>query len=600
MDQESNVTVTRNNHQERAVVFVHGFSGARDDTWESFPTLLKTATPDWDIYTLGYATTFLPDVLGVWSADPDVPILATMLWTQLNIPPFQPYRSIALIAHSMGGLVVQKALVDDPALAARIRNVILFGTPSAGLRKAGWLQFWKRQLNNMSAGSPFITGLRAEWKRLYMPKAPFNLLAVGGASDQFVPPESSQSPFDRSMCRIVPGNHVSLVKPANADAPSFNLVMAALGTGSAPLIDVGGTQRPPTDTSAPDLTVEEVVEAALALEQSGQRAKSIALLERHKDRDTDIKGTLAGRLKRLWFETGQVEHAQRALELYQQALSAANREGQTSYLAINVAFMKFTYANDAAAARSMAELALQHAAPAGEDVWKAATVAEAHLYLDRIPEALVEYRRVLTLGGEAWKYASVSLQAGRVAAKLGNVELVEDLEEIFTPGAKRVNRLFLSYSQKDRDWAERLKKILAPYLRDAEAELELWDDARLLTGQEWEVEFRHAIAHSGVAVALVSPAYLSSPWVVDGELSEMIKAAREGGLRLLWVHVSAAAWQETPLNQFQAAHAAARPLDELPDAAQNEILQSIAIKMKEAALGATGRFRGLPSNEQEA
>src|SRR5262245_55485327 len=134
--QESNVTAIRRSNGAKAVVFLHGFSGARDDTWDRFPALLGTSTSAWDIFTIGYATTLLPDVVGVWSADPDLPILATMLRTQLAAPPFSAYGSLALIAHSMGGLVVQKALVDDATLAQRVRDVILFGTPSGGLRKA--------------------------------------------------------------------------------------------------------------------------------------------------------------------------------------------------------------------------------------------------------------------------------------------------------------------------------------------------------------------------------------------------------------------------------------------------------------------------------
>ena len=101
-----------------------------DDTWDRFPALLGTSATDWDIFTVGYATTLLPDVVGIWSADPDLPILSTMLSTELGTPPFARYQSLALIAHSMGGLVVQKALVDNPELAQRVRHIILFGTPS--------------------------------------------------------------------------------------------------------------------------------------------------------------------------------------------------------------------------------------------------------------------------------------------------------------------------------------------------------------------------------------------------------------------------------------------------------------------------------------
>ena len=176
---------------EHAVVFLHGFSGDRDDTWDRLPGLLGTVVSDWDIYTLGYATTFRPDLLGVWSADPDLPILATMLKTQARIAPLRRYSSIALVAHSMGGLVVQRALVDDPELARRTDKVVLFGTPSAGLRRASWAFFWKRQLRNMAKGSAFITELRRDWDARFRPEPGFDLMVVAGERDQFVPSESS-------------------------------------------------------------------------------------------------------------------------------------------------------------------------------------------------------------------------------------------------------------------------------------------------------------------------------------------------------------------------------------------------------------------------
>ena len=147
---------------------------------------------------------------------------------------------------------------------------------------------------------------------------------------------------------------------------------------------------------------------------------------------------------------------------------------------------------------------------------------------------------------------------------------------------------------------ERLKVMLAPYLRDAESELDLWEDTRLIAGQEWDLEIRQAIAHAGVAVALVSPNFLASRWVMQGELPEMVKAAEDGGLRLLWAHISAAQWEETPVNRFQAAHDPTVPLDRLPEPEQNEILKSIAKQMKEAALSATDRFKSLPTHEPTA
>lgn len=602
--QESNVTAFRSNGLDRCVVFLHGYSGSRDDTWDRFPGLLGSATADWDIYTVGYATTLQPDIVGIWSADPDLPILASLLRTQLGMKPLQQYQSIALIAHSMGGLVVQKALVDDEELGKRVRHVILFGTPSGGLRKAGWVPFWKRQLQNMAEGSEFIAELRQAWKQRYAVGSPFDFLVVAGASDQFVPPVSSLNPFDARFQRVVPGDHISIVKPANADAPSLSLVIATLGAGKAPARDSVAelrlaAEQPSAKVSelvkavedkAVEMSVKDVVDSALALDAAGKRKESIELLERHKEKDTDVKGSLGGRVKRMWLESQRKEDGERALALYQEALNAAKTPEQIYYLAINVAFMKFVFANEPITAQAMATLALQHASPPGNDVWRTATVAEAYLYLGRIPESLAEYRRLLTLNPDEWKHRSASAQAGRIAAKLGNVALVEELEGIFTPAARHVNKIFVSYSRKDAEWLERLKEMLAPYLHMGETELDLWDDTRLRAGEQWDVEIKRALSQAGVVVALVSAGFLASTYVMKDELPAIVRAASDKQIQLLWVYVSSAAWKETPLKEFQATHDAKRPLALLSRPEQDEVLLSVAEQIKHATLRATRQF----------
>jgi pimeloyl-ACP methyl ester carboxylesterase/tetratricopeptide (TPR) repeat protein len=607
--QETNITTIRKNGADKAVVFLHGFSGTRDDTWDRFPGLLGTAEEDWDIFTIGYATTLLPDVVGIWSADPDLPVLGEMLSTQLALPPFSGYRSLTLVAHSMGGLVVQKALVDDQALAARVQHLVLFGTPSGGLRKAAWAPFWKRQLLNMAEGSVFITQLRQDWKRLFGPASPFDLLVVAGASDQFVPPASSLGPFDKKVQRVVPGDHVSIVKPANADAPSLGLLVATLGAGGPPAQDAVSKLRLAAESKSSkaseivktvednsvDMSVKNVVDAALALERAGERQQAIALLERYKEKDSDIKGSLGGRLKRMWMESEKKEHGARALSLYLEALAAAKTPAQIYYLAINVAFMKFVFVGDRQAAREMAALALDHANPPGNELWKTATVAEAYLYLNRTDDALAEYRRLLTLEADRWKHRASSLQASRIAAALGDRALAEELESIFTPGSRRVNQIFVSYSHKDGEWLDRLKVMLTPYLRMAETELVLWDDKQLRAGQDWNAEIKAALAKAGVLVALVSSDFLASTFIMEDELPVMVKAAKEGGAQLLWVYLSSAGWEETLLRDFQATHDTKIPLDARPRPEQNEILKSVAQQVKQAALGSTGRFKSLPA-----
>ena len=409
----------------RAVVFLHGFSGDRDDTWNRLPGLLGTVVADWDIYTLGYATTFHPDFLGVWSADPDLPILATMLKTQASIDPLRRYRSLAVVAHSMGGLVVQRALVDDPELADRTEKVVLFGTPSDGIRKASWLVFWKRQFRNMANGSEFIKDLRQDWAARFEPDPGFDLWVVAGEQDQFVPPESSLGPFPRQFRYVVPGHHLSMVRAADTDSPSVRLLMSALSDApaadetTAPLALAAeipdATASALIEARGDGMSQQDVVRAALALEQNGKRDEAMALLQRYEALGTDVQGTLAGRIKRMWLENEDLGFAQHALVLYQKALDEALKFGDVSqiyYHSINAAFLEFVAFDHVERAREMAELALENASLANANAWSVATQAEANLYLGDRDRALALYRRMIEFEAEPWEYASTSPPSG--------------------------------------------------------------------------------------------------------------------------------------------------------------------------------------------
>ena len=589
----------------RAVVFLHGFSGDRDDTWDRLPGLLGTAVADWDIYTLGYATTFRPDLLGVWSADPDLPILATMLTTQASIDPLRRYKSLALVAHSMGGLVVQRALVDAPELADRTEKVVLFGAPSAGLRKASWLVFWKRQLRNMANGSEFITALRQDWAARFEPEPGFDLRVVAGEQDHFVPPESSLGPFPRQFWYVVPGHHHSMVRPADTDSPSVRLLMSALfdeptsEETTAPLALAAeipdATASALIEERADEMSQQDVVRAALALEQNGKRDEAMALLQRYEALGTDVQGTLAGRIKRMWLKNENLGFAQHALALYQKALDKALNIGDVSqiyYHSINVAFLEFVAFDHVERAREMAELALDNASLANANSWSVATQAEANLYLGDRDRALDLYRRMTEFEAEPWEYESTALQAGQIASKLKDSQLADRLEEIFTPTVRQANMIFVSYRHEDEEWKNRLCQMLAPFLRDGDIELQLWvNDGDIQPGDRRHEKIQSALKAAGVAVVLVSASFLESEYVMKYELPEIISAATNGKIRLFWVYVSYAGYDATELEPFQAAHDVSQPLYALARPEQDAILLKIARDIKAAALGATDRFR---------
>ena len=483
---------------------------------------------------------------------------------------------------------------------------MLFGTPSAGLRKASWLAVWKRQLRNMASGSEFITALRQDWASRFEPEPHFVLRVVAGRErDQFVHPTSSLGPFQRQFHSVVPGNHLSMVRAADTNSPSVRLLMSVLSNvpvaGETAATLTLAAEIPNATASAlikahgDGMSQQDVVRAALALEQTGKRDEALALLQRYQTLGTDVQGTLAGRIKRMWTENEDLGFAQHALDLYRNALDVARKMGDASqiyYHAINVAFLEFVAFDHVESAREMAQLALKNASLAEESAWSVATQAEANLYLGHRDIALDLYRRMVTFEAEPWEYASTALHAGQIASKLKDGHLADRLEEIFTPTVRQANTIFVSYSNKDTEWKDRLCQMLSPFLRDGDIELQLSvDDGDIQAGDRWHEKIQSALKSAGVAVVLVSASFLESEYLMKHELPEIISAASDGKIRLFWVYVSHAAFDVTQLKPFQAAHDVSQPLYALERPEQDAILLDVARDIKAASLGATDRFR---------
>jgi len=429
-----------------AMVFVHGFGGDAAKTWGQFPKLVSQVGPleQWDIYSLGYSTGLAPDIRGVWSADPSIETLAKYLGTRAAVDPLKPYQSLALIAHSMGGLVVQRALVGNQDLVARTSHVFLFGTPSAGLKKAGFFSFLKRQVGDMGAGSSFIKDLRSRWDQRFGAQRPFKLWAVAGDRDVFVPPESSLGPFPEQAQQIVLGNHLEIVKPDNLESMSVQVVAGFIVGAAAPAgpwnaarvaVEMGQFQRAIAllQPHAAELDQTHIVELALALDSTGQREEAIRILKEHPKAGTDARGVLAGRLKRRWLAEGRKADAESALATYREAYGAAASPDQAFYLGINVAFMELAYTKDEGAAAKTAAQVLVHCGKAKRDYWCVVTEAEARLYLGQVEDAMKAYGEGVALRPSATprQLESTYTQASWVVGLLGDEQAQKDLDKVF-------------------------------------------------------------------------------------------------------------------------------------------------------------------------
>jgi hypothetical protein len=445
---------------EAAIVYIHGFQGNPEKTWGDFPDLVAKGDgaplAGWDAYSLGYATSLSLDIRGIWSADPEIAILATLLRTTAANSALKSYKSLALVAHSMGGLVLQRALVDDadlgPAadLAKRVGHVFLFGTPSAGLKNASFVWFWKRQIRDMVAGGEFITGLRERWNDRFT-APPFTFWAVAGASDDFVPWTSSIEPFPEPQRAVIPGDHLEIVKPKDAHHLGIQIVRKGLIGDASPAgpwnaarvavqqrefqkaVDLLWPKRAEIDDDA-------LVQLALALEEVGRRQDAIDVLLGRPNLGTDAMGVLAGRLKRRWLAERVEKDAATALDLYSRALDmaeAAGKHNQAYYHGINVAFLQAVYRDDLPTAQALARRVLDHCAKAvGKDLWRPATEGEAHLILGDTQQALADYGRFAASNPSPRELSSTYQQARILAKHLGDHGVSESLEALFRPKAE--------------------------------------------------------------------------------------------------------------------------------------------------------------------
>ena len=430
-----------------ALIFLHGFSGDPVKTWGQFPNFVaaEPRLADWDIFSIGYATRLVPDLVGIWSANAPLDRLAELLATTAAFGALSGYRSLAFAAHSMGGLILQRALLDHAELSGRTSHVLLFGTPSAGLSKAGPFSFFKRQVRDMAATSDFITTLRRGWKAAFEPNSPFAFTTVAGDQDEFVPSSSSLDPFPLPHRAVVPGNHLEIVKPADSACLSVRILLRSLigeaaeaGPRNAAALAIESRDFVQAvrllEGHAAELDAEGLVQLALALEATGRQDQAIALLERGAGQQTDPMGVLAGRLKRRWLACHRRADAERALALYREAYQLSSRKpdhAQAYYHGINVAFMELAYGSDHEAAKIIALEVLRECALAPQTAWRLATEGEANLVIGEPGLALERYRQAIALKPPPREIASMLQQALRVADLVGDDAAAEELTRIY-------------------------------------------------------------------------------------------------------------------------------------------------------------------------
>ena len=451
--------VVRESKSKAAVIFIHGFTGSGQGTWNDLAPrlMLDPKMSGWDGWVISYKSTFKPDLLrNLWSADASIDKLALQVATDINEGSLSQYDSIVLIAHSMGGLVTQRAILNSETLASKAHAVIFYGTPSGGLEKASYLKFWKRQIADMEKDGDFISSLRRDWSEKFGVKPPFNFLAIAGQNDEFVPDVSSIKPFAANPKHIasVPGHHTSMVHPPLSDSSAIDVArncilgdLEQLGNfDSVKLAIESGEFRQVVrdlEPNADSLDKRALVNLAIALDSLGERSKAEQYLAQYAGENSDALGTLGGRLKRQWMMSGRSQNdAEAAEHYYRKGYEIAQGKkdyDQIYYLGINLAFLSLVFRDDKTKAQDYAKEVLNACEKSIEDGgvndWVKATQAEAHFILGQFDQAYALYDEYVNSNPKIWKVSSTYLNAMGIASSFDRQEVMDKIEEIFVKAA---------------------------------------------------------------------------------------------------------------------------------------------------------------------
>jgi pimeloyl-ACP methyl ester carboxylesterase len=244
----------------RCIVFVHGLTGDKVTTWrakdaaKSFMQLVVTddELTDYDVYSFGYRSR--------WFRGGPIENAARQLAVTINRIVKKGSRSgssnidsIALVAHSLGGLVCMQYIIDELQAGAvpPISGLLLYGVPSTGSQMLAYAKLagfgigiklpiireimnlflhGQRQIASLATGSEFLLNLHDQWAfrvvnggderagpgRMWLP------VRVATGEDDVVVTESSAKGFYGAIDWLpIPCGHIDLVKPTERNDLRF-------------------------------------------------------------------------------------------------------------------------------------------------------------------------------------------------------------------------------------------------------------------------------------------------------------------------------------------------------------------------------------------
>ena len=219
-----------------AVIFVHGLGGASKKTWERMFQCFADddAFSDWTLDCFDFPT--------VMFRLPLMPPLPGLRGIAEGLKTFIEERhgsrsSIALVAHSLGGLVARQFIVSELRAGNHhgISKLALIAVPSNGssLASVGSLvSFRHRQLRRLARDDEALNGLNIDWEQLSVEEN-LDVRYVLGGRDRAVPHDSAVPFFGRqNKSMLISADHASIIQPKDIEDIRYKTIRRFIKDGS--------------------------------------------------------------------------------------------------------------------------------------------------------------------------------------------------------------------------------------------------------------------------------------------------------------------------------------------------------------------------------
>jgi predicted alpha/beta hydrolase family esterase len=230
------------------ILFVHGLGGNVLTTWGKFPEFLRKDTEINNRYSIAFYSfpTSLLRLIPFFRRLPGIRGLADSLATEIRNR-YQSYDSIALICHSLGGLIASRYLIDEVRLerVLRVHRLALIAVPNNGatLAAAARLVSWRHpQLAQLCRDADIIRSVNELWGHFEIQSKVLTRYIVG-TQDEIVDYQSATRDWGNENVETVNRGHRNITKPATADDSVVHIIKRFL-LAERPAVDINTDADP--------------------------------------------------------------------------------------------------------------------------------------------------------------------------------------------------------------------------------------------------------------------------------------------------------------------------------------------------------------------